>query len=367
MRWLPPLANGEQRLDECGIDVVDAHEADEHADVPLVLLICPGVFETPEIVDMFKSACERQNRPTTLRRSTSNLRGSRLSSKLARHSEALGHVIGGLMHHQSRGSSRDLVGARKAGASDAAAAEIETGLPQPATPSPTGGRRNSNVSPDSTSPVAMRRASSSHGSSSNGEIVIRLYSTERSFAWYMNGCPKHLREAGFFNPIYSKWPASWVLQEAAASKVAMLAKVVERPAGAKAGGGLQHRSKSLTGMAASVGSWRPLTALDGEMKSRLSHARQSEAPRVSRFTSSIKPPKWQTNAAASAVQAAWRGGAGRRATRAKTVAAGLVTSDDGAVDTKKGFAQVSKETPAAGKRSSWLPGLVQDDSSQLSA
>jgi len=56
---------------------------------------------------------------------------------------------------------------------------------------------------------------------------IYLYSTERTFASYMSACPPDLKGIGFFNHLFAKWPASWALQEAAISQIALHAKVVE--------------------------------------------------------------------------------------------------------------------------------------------
>ena len=41
---------------------------------------------------------------------------------------------------------------------------------------------------------------------------IRLFSTERPFAFYIRAAPLELRASGLFREIFAKWPASWALQ-----------------------------------------------------------------------------------------------------------------------------------------------------------
>ena len=50
--------------------------------------------------------------------------------------------------------------------------------------------------------------------------MVPLYSTEKSFAYYMNTCPAHLKALGLFDVLYAKVPTSKVLQVPAMRKVA---------------------------------------------------------------------------------------------------------------------------------------------------
>jgi len=56
--------------------------------------------------------------------------------------------------------------------------------------------------------------------------VIGLFSTEKKFAFYINSCPLHLRQAGLFDLFFLKFPTDLVLQNPIIQKVAKQARAV---------------------------------------------------------------------------------------------------------------------------------------------
>ena len=107
----------------------------------------------------------------------------------------------------------------------------------------------------------------------------------------MNTCPAALRDSGLFSQIYAKWPASWVLQEAAAAKLGEQAKVIEAPKLHKAS------TVSISFNRVRSGASRPWRGASSS-----SSLRRSNTLGDLRKT----PPKFVQNAAASTVQAAFR-------------------------------------------------------------
>ena len=348
------------RLDECGIEVVDKCDDDEGSetgsDVPAVLLIAPGVWETPAIMEHFQEVTERANatnkrQPGKLLRSKT-VKGSKdgLVSKVG---GALGGAVsgalGGLMlksdgrRHRTGAMVSDGTGGDGTGRRSPLSLRTGAGLQSIA------GGVVSGAGGAVSGALGSLRSSAEMGSSSASGLgvgtpkFIRLYSTERSFAWYMNGCPKALRDAGFFNLIFAKWPASWVLQEAAAVKLTALAKTVERPLNTKVA---MKKARTIN-----FGGWRPLTALDGEAKTKkqqLARSATQDGVRSRATWAAARPPKWQMNAAAGALQTAWRA-RGERVKDAPAAAPPDADAKAGATANHRAvrrFAQTSKATPA---------------------
>lgn len=148
---------------------------------------------------------------------------------------------------------------------------------------------------------------------------IYLYSTERTFASYMSACPPDLKGIGFFNHLFAKWPASWALQEAAISQIALHAKVVEdlahqpdsikraKTAMGALGIGLPAAAPARAWCAAQ--GWKSQSRMGSQllqMRRRPSKEQPSAAPLTS-SPSKAKRPEWLERAAATAMQSAWRG------------------------------------------------------------
>ena len=150
----------------------------------------------------------------------------------------------------------------------------------------------------------------------------------------MNTCPAALRDSGLFSQIYAKWPASWVLQEAAAAKLGEQAKVVEAPK--------LHKASTISFNRVRSGASRPWR---GAGSSGSLH--RSSTMGDLRKT----PPKFVQNAAASTVQAALRRKqirqAGLNSNTASTPAAGGSSSVSTAVASAATTRAAAIRTPAS--------------------
>ena len=47
------------------------------------------------------------------------------------------------------------------------------------------------------------------------DMLVPMYSTERTFAWYISSCPEHLKARNIFRPLFSKWPTTGAMQRVA--------------------------------------------------------------------------------------------------------------------------------------------------------
>jgi len=162
--------------------------------VPILILLCPGVFCNPQLVELLETLTpHRDSALHTVNAESSASRwkqGARPLNTLKR-SHPMRH-LGSLARIGSvaRIAGRPARISRMAGASDKHTGKLAVG---------------------------------SVGASSQPErTIVRLYCTSRHFAYYIAQCAentRHLSDAGLFSEVFAKWPAAPLLQLAVAAHV----------------------------------------------------------------------------------------------------------------------------------------------------
>lgn len=269
------------RLLEAGIEVIPDDGTAEW-DVPALILLCPGAFSDSELISYLathasqgamsgEGGASAESSPTVAASSSPCM--SRPPASLNQHDTSF-------LKHQRSATSRRPIASLTARAV---------------------GHRNL------FSALSVGRKSAHD----TVQPTINLYSTERSFQFYLNLCPEELRTAGLFTRIFQKWPASWALQEAVAAKLAERAKTVtaaeQTPEAAGMTGvalrGLKRATRRGWRGPATTTSLPTLASPTAHLSSTYVRHTQSSHSRGGEWV----PPKWQQRAAAMTIQAATRG------------------------------------------------------------
>jgi len=270
------------RLEQSGITVVD--ETDAELAVPLLVLLCPSVFDNQQLLSRWRSHHMHGSKGRLLR----DLNGSKEK------------LVGTLMN--IKGIGRVPVPSK--------GLPLDPRLPPRAKFAPEPPRARF-------APERGLQAVST-ATQPDSRPCIYLYSTERTFASYMSACPPDLKGVGFFNHLFAKWPASWALQEAAISQIAQQAKVedlahqpdsIKRAKTAMGALGIRPPAAAPVARAWCAEGWKSQSRMGSQllqMRRRPSREHPSDAPAAS-SQSKAKRPEWLERAAATAMQAAWRG------------------------------------------------------------